>query len=201
MWNNTLLYFSKLLQSEVAKKITDDDRRMSLIDEVKLKADYKAWKKKNVTAIRMRKNIPAKDPNAVCVRLPDNALSHERLKQLIEKSTGSSLTTLQFDPVSVHSLDTDAKSQWILKFDNPSVCDRLVESGLPIEGRLLPVRRYDDVMKDEHEAYKYFLIMNEIKKRKQEKLSEKQSKPKLRQQRKLRSSHTQTGKYSNEEYD
>ena len=169
---------------------------MSLFDEVKLKADYKAWKKKNITTVRMRKDLPPKEPNAVCIKLRDNVTSHERLKRLIEKSAGGPLVSLQFDPVSVHSIDTDAKSQWVLKFENPSICDRLIEIGLPMDGQLLPVRRYDEVMKEEHDAYKYNLILNEMRKRKQERRSAKHTKAKQSQHRKLKSSQTQTGNVS-----
>lgn len=175
-----------------SRKPSINDRKLSLIDEAKLKANYKAWKKKKITAVRMRKDLPPKDPNAVCVSLRDNAMPHGRLKELVEKNTGHSLIGLQFDPVSVHSIDNDAKSQWILRFEDPAVCERLVDYGLPIEGDLVPVRKYDDVMKEEHEAYQYYMILNAWRKRQQEKINENERKPRIKQKKKLTNSHTQT---------
>ena len=190
--NVKFVFFSALSPSEITQLRSNQGRKPSLIDEVKLKANYKAWKKRKITAVRMRKNLPPKDPNAVCVSFRDNAIPHERLKQLVEKSSGSPVQSLQFDPVSVHSIDSDAKSQWIIRFEEADVCNRLVETGLFVDGDLLSVRKYDAVMKEEHDAYQYYLILNEYRKRKQERASEQERKSKSMQRRKLTSSHTQT---------
>lgn len=184
--------FSALSQEEIKKLRSNQDRKTSLIDEVKLKANYKVWKKKKITAVRMRKDLPQKDPYAVCVSFRDNAISHEQMKKLVEKGAGCPVKNLQFDPVSIHSIDSDAKSQWILRFEDPATCSRLVETGLWVDGELLSVRKFDDVMKEEHEAYQYFLILNEYKKRKLEKALEKDRKSKPARRQKLTNSHTQT---------
>lgn len=117
----------------------------------------------------MRKEMPPKDAHAVVLRLADNAIPHDRLKCLIEKSTGSTLKSLQFDPVSVHSIDSEAKSQWILRFEEEAICENLVTSGLKIDDVTWPVRRFNDVMKEEHEAYMFYEMIKLIKERKQQK--------------------------------
>ena len=141
----------------------------------------------------MRKELPPKDPNAVVVSFRDNAIPHEKLKQVVENSAGSPIQSLQFDPVSIHSIDSDARSQWVIRFDDVGVCIRLVETGLWVNGDALSVRKYDDVMKEEHDAYQYNLILNEYRKVKQTKQTESERHAKLKTQRqKLKSSHTQT---------
>ena len=184
--------FSALQPSELGKLRSNQDRKTSLIDEVKLKANYKAWKKRKITAVRMRRNLPPKDPNAVVVSFRDNAIPHEKLKQVVEKSAGSPVQSLQFDPVSIHSIDSDARSQWVVRFVDAAVCKCLVETGLLVDGDLLAVRKFDDVMKEEHDAYQYNLILNEYRKRKQTKIAETERKSKSSQRQKLKSSHTQT---------
>lgn len=135
---------------------------MSLIDEIKLKADYKVWKKKKITAVGMRKELPPEDRCALVLRLADNAISHDNLKRLIESNSGFKLKSLQFDPVSIHAMDSDAKSQWILRFDDAITCDNLIVSGLTIGGERVSIRRFNDVMREEHEAYKYHEIMKKM---------------------------------------
>ncbi|XP_045198010.2 uncharacterized protein LOC123552417 [Mercenaria mercenaria] len=138
----------------------------SLLDEVKFKANYKLWKKKKVTTLRMRKELPPSDPKAVCIRFGDTDLSHDELKAKIEKETGQKLLSLQFDPVSVHSIDPEATSRWIIRFTEASVCENMVENGIRINGIKYQIRKFDDVMKEEHEAYKLYKMMKEYTDRK-----------------------------------
>ena len=55
----------------------------------------------------------------------------------------------------------------LVPFHVKRVCKRLVETGLWVNGDLLSVREYDDVIKEEHDAYQYNLIFNEYRKVKQ----------------------------------
>lgn len=134
------------------------------------------WKKKKITAVRMRKELPPEDKCAVVIRLADNAIPHDRLKTMIEKDNDLKLQTLQFDPVSVHSMDTEAKSQWILRFQDASVCNRLIISGLKVDGESLSVRRFNDVMKEEHDAYTFYEIIKQMNALKNQKTRRSKSK-------------------------
>lgn len=163
-----------------------------LLDEVKFKDNYKQWKKKKVTTLRMRRELPPEDPTAVCVRFGDSSLSHNELKSKIENETGYDVVGLQFDPVSVHAFDPDAASRWIIKFESVSICESLAVTGLRLNGVKYHVRKFDEVMKEEHEAYKLYQTMKKITERKSRKPS---VLPKTTQKpRQLKTTQTQTSK-------
>ena len=149
-------------QGREGMKAYQQEKPPSLVDELKLKANYKMWKKKKITAVRMRKEVPPADNCAVVVCLPDNAIPHDRLMTMLETDNGLKLKSLQFDPVSVHSIDAEAKSQWILRFEDVATCNRLIISGININGENLSVRRFNDVMKGEHDAYTFYQIIKQM---------------------------------------
>lgn len=140
----------------------------------------------------MRQDLPPQDANAVCICFGDNTLSHDELKTKIETETGFEIVSLQFDPVFIHSINSEAKSRWILRFNDASLCESLVANGITINGAQCQVRRFDDVMKEEHEVYKLYQIMKGITELKAQKHSTSRKdvqKPKTR-----KTAQTQTGK-------
>jgi len=63
----------------------------------------------------------------------------------VESQVGTPVTRLQFDPVAVHAIDSDAKSRWIVTLSDSESRDILIGCGLIVTGEKIPVRRYDDV--------------------------------------------------------
>ncbi|KAK3576351.1 hypothetical protein CHS0354_039287 [Potamilus streckersoni] len=143
-------------------------KKISLLEDAKLKANYRQWKKRKITSVRMRKELPPSDPWSVVISLRDNAITHERLKQRIEAATGCTVTGLRFDPLSVQAQDLDAKSQWIVRLSDKSACEELIEKGMWFGGERIHVRSFDHVMKQEYEAYKFNELLQEILRRKNE---------------------------------
>ena len=103
--------------------------------------------------------MPPSQPLAVCFSLPDNAKPHHEVKSLVESQVGTPVTWLQFDPVAVHAIDSDAKSRWIVTLSDSESRDILIDCGLIAKGEKIPVRRYDDVTRDEVQAYKIFELI------------------------------------------
>lgn len=132
---------------------------LSLLEEVKEKSNYNKWKKARITSIRLRKELPPSQPLSVCFSLPDNAKPHHEVKSLVESQVGTPVTRLQFDPVAVHAIDSDAKSRWIVTLSDSESRDILIDCGLIANGDKISVRRYDDVTRDEVQAYKIFELI------------------------------------------
>lgn len=132
---------------------------LSLLEDVKERSNYNKWKKAKITSIRLRKEAPPPQPLAICFSLPDNAKPHSDVKTLIESQIGSPITKLQFDPVAVHAIDSDARSRWVATLGDRESRDLLVECGLIVNGEKVEVRRYDDVTRDEVQAYKIFELI------------------------------------------
>lgn len=122
-------------------------------------SNYNKWKKARITSIRLRKEAPPPQPLAICFSLPDNAKPHQHVKSLVESQTGTPVVQLQFDPVAVHAIDRDAKSRWVVTLSDYESRDLLVECGLIVNGEKIEVRRYDDVTRDEVQAYKIFELI------------------------------------------
>lgn len=122
-------------------------------------SNYNKWKKAKITSIRLRKELPPSQPLAVCFTLPDNVKPHKDVKALVESQIGTPVTRLQFDPVAVHAIDSDAKSRWVVTLSDSESRDLLVECGLIVNGERIEVRRYDDVTHDEVQAYKIFELI------------------------------------------
>jgi hypothetical protein len=161
----------------------------SLLDEVQFKANYKQWKKKKMATVRMRKTLPASDPYAVCIRFEENDISHDELKAKIERETNQKVAGLQFDPVSVHSIDPEATSRWIVRFPESTICDELSQNGLKINGVKLRVRKFDDVMREEHEAYKLYKLVKDFTDKKSQKTTVRKD---VKMPKVLKTMHTQT---------
>jgi hypothetical protein len=89
--------------------------------------DVNKWKKARITSIRLRKELPPFQPLAVCFSLPDNAKPHHEVKSLMESQVGTPVTRLQFDPVAVHSIESDVKSRWIVTLSNSESRDVIVD--------------------------------------------------------------------------
>jgi hypothetical protein len=89
--------------------------------------DYNKWKKARITSIRLRKEFPSSQPLAVCFSLPDNAKPHHEVKSLMESQVETPVRRLQFDPVAVHAIESDAKSRWIVTLSDSESRDILVD--------------------------------------------------------------------------
>lgn len=160
-----------------------------LLDEVQFKANYKQWKKKKVATVRMRKILPPSDPNAVCIRFNESDISHDELKTTLERETCQKVVGLQFDPVSVHSTDPEAMSRWIVRFTDSSICDEFSQNGIKINGVKLRVRKFDDVMREEHEAYKLYKLVKDFTDKKSKKTSLREN---IKMPKELKTMQTQT---------
>ncbi|KAL4233567.1 hypothetical protein ACF0H5_008248 [Mactra antiquata] len=150
---------TKEQKDQINKLKTDTDAILSAVKYVKYKASYKLWKKRRISTIRMRKVLPPSDPNAVCMKVDDGTISHDKMKHNIESEIGCKLISLQFDPVLADSFQGESKYRWILRFANSTVCDALVLRGIHVNGIKRSVRRYDDVMKEEHDVYYFYQMM------------------------------------------
>ncbi|KAK3097337.1 hypothetical protein FSP39_008794 [Pinctada imbricata] len=133
--------------------------KKSLIDEVKDQSNYKKWKKKRLTSVRLRKEAPPCDPLCVCFTLKDNAMSHEVIKSIVEEQTGTTVLGVQFDPISVHAIDSDARSRWIVKMRDINSRDLIVAIGLIVDDDRVEVRLLDEAIKEEVEAYKLYTMV------------------------------------------
>ncbi|XP_021349240.1 uncharacterized protein LOC110447706 [Mizuhopecten yessoensis] len=131
-------------------------KRLSLMDNVKSMANYNKWKKQKLTRLRLRKEVPVPQPLSVCFSFRDNAKSHSQVKDIVEKQIGSSITRLQFDPISVHALDNHAKSRWVVTLADKETRDYLLSNGLFVDGEKTEVRNLDELMREEVEAYKLY---------------------------------------------
>lgn len=148
--------------AQTQKKGEADDlfeNSKSVLSNVKFNASYRLWKKKKISTVRMRKELPPSDPYAVCVKVGDGHVSHNQMKSSIETEIGCKLTSLQFDPVLIDSFQGDSKYRWILRFSNPSICEALCLRGIHINGVKRSVRRFDDVMREEHDAHNFYQMM------------------------------------------
>ncbi|KAH3738134.1 uncharacterized protein LOC127849811 [Dreissena polymorpha] len=157
----------KQLEDGILKKLKQSVQdREEGHDEVKLKEACKQWKKKKIATIRMRRELPPKDPYSVVVRM-NVSPTHQTLKKLIESETLCTVIGLQYDPISVHTSNPSSKNQWIIRFEDTDTCKRVVLSGLNIDSVKYSVRHFDDVMREEHEAYKFCNLVNSLINRKQ----------------------------------
>lgn len=139
--------------------VDDDDDRKSkktLLEEVKEKSHYNKWKKRRLTSVRMRKDMPPLDPLCVCFNLPDNAMSHGEVKTLVEDSCGGRVSEIQFDPVNVVAVDSDSPSRWIARMRDMKSRDRLLQTGIVVDGERREVKLLDLIHQEEVDAYKFY---------------------------------------------
>lgn len=134
-------------------------QKQSLLDNVKSMTNYSNWKKQKLTRLRLRKEIPEPQPLSVSFSFRDNAKSHTQVKNLVEQQVGCSITMLQFDPISVHVLDNQVKSRWVVTLPDKQSCENLLTTGLIVDGVKTEVRHLDDLLKEEVEAYKLYQMV------------------------------------------
>ncbi|XP_046575112.1 uncharacterized protein LOC124283123 [Haliotis rubra] len=136
-------------------------KEKAFIDNVK-KAQKR--KKSKLPFIRMRRELPPPAPNALCFCLKNKrSFSHEEIKTILENQLGTSITTLMFDPLYVHLgvENTDGACLWVFSLADDSLRIHLLHQGIIFEENRLRVRRYDDVLFDEHEAYRLYRSVEE----------------------------------------
>lgn len=139
------------------------ETKKSLLEEVKEKSNYSKWKKRRLTTVRMRKEIPPSDPLCVCFNLPDNAMSHGEVKALVEDSCGGSVSEVQFDPVNVVAIDNDAPSRWIVRMRDMKSRDKFLQTGLIVDGERREVKLLDLLHQEEVDAYRFYELVQKGK--------------------------------------
>lgn len=139
------------------------ETKKSLLEEVKEKSNYSKWKKRRLTTVRMRKEIPPSDPLCVCFNLPDNAMSHGEVKALVEESCGGSVSEVQFDPVNVVAIDNDAPSRWIVRMRDMKSRDKFLQTGLIVDGERREVKLLDLLYQEEVDAYRFYELVQKGK--------------------------------------
>ncbi|XP_067676430.1 uncharacterized protein [Haliotis asinina] len=136
-------------------------KEKAFIDSVK-KAQKR--KKSKLPFIRMRRELPPPAPNALCFCLKNKrSFSHEEIKKILEDQLGTTVTTLMFDPLYVHLgvENTDGACLWVFTLADDSLRIHLLHQGIIFEEKRVRVRRYDDVLFDEHEAYRLYRSVEE----------------------------------------
>ena len=128
----------------------------------------KLEKKKSMKlpTIRMRKFLPPSVPGALCFTLKGVNASHEDVKSTIEAQLGCGINTLLFDPVYIHmgEADTEHKTMWVFTVDGGDAAGRdALHQGIMWNGERARIRYFDDVMRDEHNAYKLFKSIQDEK--------------------------------------
>ncbi|XP_071112520.1 uncharacterized protein [Haliotis cracherodii] len=116
-------------------------------------------KKSKLPIIRMRRELPPPAPHALCFCLKNKlSFSHEEIKKILENQLGTSVKTLMFDPLYVHLgvENTDGACLWVFTLADDAIKIHLLHQGLIFEEERVRVRLYDDVMYDEHEAYRLY---------------------------------------------
>lgn len=117
-------------------------------------------------SIRMRKELPEIRPLAVCFGCgSDVHISHEEIKRELESQYPDvSIISLQFDPVSVNVGDPTTRNRWIVTLGRQNDCQTMIKGGVLLTGgERVTVRPLDDVMKEEHKAYKLHQYVQEAK--------------------------------------
>ncbi|XP_046332706.2 uncharacterized protein LOC124115677 isoform X2 [Haliotis rufescens] len=116
-------------------------------------------KKSKLPIIRMRRELPPPAPHALCFCLKNKrSFSHEEIKKILENQLGTSVKTLMFDPLYVHLgvENTDGACLWVFTLADDAIKIHLLHQGLIFEEERVRVRLYDDVLYDEHEAYRLY---------------------------------------------
>ena len=117
-------------------------------------------------SIRMRKELPEKRPLAVCFGCGSSVhISHEELKRELESQYPDvSIVSLQFDPVSVNVGDPSTRNRWIVTLSKQDDCQAIIKGGVLLTGGdRVRVQRLDDVMREEHNAYKLHQYVQDAK--------------------------------------
>ncbi|ESO93355.1 hypothetical protein LOTGIDRAFT_232758 [Lottia gigantea] len=147
-----VLNYKSVSTPTVAKKA-----ERALYEEVKLN-DSKKKKKKYIPTIRMRRELPPLNSNMLCFNFYDGNLSHKDVKNMIESQSEGRILDLKFDPIYVHlgEASSQYKCMWVFSISDLTARTQLLYNGLRFNGERIKVRLYDDVMKEEHNAYKFF---------------------------------------------
>ncbi|XP_050393487.1 uncharacterized protein LOC126811696 [Patella vulgata] len=129
----------------------------ALFEEVKRRV-AKRKKKKYVPTIRMRRELPPPNSNVLCFNFYNGDFSHRDVKNMIESQSETKILNLKFDPIYVHmgGSCSQYKSMWVFTVNNMSARANLLYYGLRFKDENIRVRLYDDIMREEHNAYKLY---------------------------------------------
>ena len=137
----------------------------------------KTWSKKTFgigkqgTITRVIANFssrPQPQPMTVCFHFPSAALTHAHVIRLmnclIGQFPGSKVTSVQFVDRNVKHGARGLDNRWLVTVNTNEARDYLINSGLPLFNKVLPIKAYDDVLNEEYETFmkyhKYRKLMN-----------------------------------------
>lgn len=109
----------------------------------------------------MRRELPPPMPLTVCFNLDENSLNHSVIKKTIENRIGISPAVLQYEPISDYMSNLGTIGRWLATFKNQESCKKLASEGLHMYGERIWVRPYDNVVKEEYEAYRLYRMVIE----------------------------------------
>lgn len=114
----------------------------------------------------MRKDVPEARPTAAIFSFRDNEFSsHAEVKFLIETQIYVKVKSVQFDPLDIRYARSDVHSRWIVDFFSVFDLERAVSKGLILGKDKILFYRHDDVATREVNTFKYFMTIQEAKKR------------------------------------
>ena len=107
----------------------------------------------------MRRFVPPENPLAACFSFKARDFrTHEEVKDLLEGQIGIKITSLQYDPLYVHSANScgDTRHRWIFTYNRETEVETATRRGLELSGNKTMVRRWDEVVNCELEAYQLY---------------------------------------------
>ncbi|KAK3092088.1 hypothetical protein FSP39_025071 [Pinctada imbricata] len=106
--------------------------------------------------MHMRRSAPQENPTAVCFSFKTRDYrTHEEVKEILERNVGIRITSLQYDPLYVHSANScsDTRSRWIVTYRRRYDAGQACKQGFEMNGNKIMIRKLDDVINCELEAY------------------------------------------------
>lgn len=117
-------------------------------------------------SLHMREDEPEARPTAAIFSFRDNEFSsHAEVKYLIETQIGVRVKTVQFDPLDIRYSKPDVHSRWIVDFFTVPDLEKVVKKGLILGKDKLIFYRHDDIAKREVSTFKYFMKVQEAKRK------------------------------------
>lgn len=114
----------------------------------------------------MRKDVPEPRPTAAIFSFRDNEFSsHAEVKYLIETQIGVNVKSVQFDPLDIRYTKPDVHSRWIVDFFSALDLEKAVKKGLILGKDKILFYKHDNIAKREVSTFKYYISVQEAKKR------------------------------------
>ena len=114
----------------------------------------------------MRKDNPDSRPCGAVLSFRDNECSsHADVKYLIETQLSVRVTSVQYDPLNVRVDRDDVRSRWLVDFKTVQDLETAVKNGLIVGNDHIIIYRFDDLTRRELASFKYFMTIQEAKKK------------------------------------